>query len=304
MRSHRAAVGDGLACWREGPAQNPFIPSSCSRASRSKGKTVVKILALVKQVVDVSQVKFDAGKAPNLAQIPARMSDADKNALEAAVRLKEKAPGSEVIVLSLGGAKVGETVNEALAIGGDRAFIVAQPHEQLDALATAELLAAAVKKIGSVDLVLCGEASTDAYQAQIGPRVAELLQVPQITFAKTIEFQDKAVVATRELGEKVVKVKVALPALVAVVKDANQPRLPNLMAIMGAKKKPQTTWKPADLGFPEGTFSPDKIAVQQAEIRPQTMQRRQLVLRDKTLDEAAQLVVEELAKKGVLAGGH
>lgn len=265
---------------------------------------MVKILALVKQVVDVSQVKLEAGRAPNFAQIPAKMSDADKNALEAAVKLKEKAAGSEVIVLSLGGPKVGETVNEALAIGGDRAFIVAQPHDQLDALATSELLAAAVRKIGGFDLILAGEASTDAYQGQIGPRVAELLSIPQITFAKTIELQGTAVVATRELGDKVVKVKAALPALVAVVKDANQPRLPNLMAIMGAKKKPQTTWKAPDLGIDEASLGPDRIAVRQAEIRPQTMQRRQVQLKDKTLEEAAAAVVEELGRKGVLAGGH
>ena len=265
---------------------------------------MAKILVLIKQVVDVAQVRFDGGKAPNFAQIPAKMSDADKNALEAAVRLKEKAPGSEVLVLTLGGAKVSETVNEALAIGGDRAFIVAQPHDFLDALATSELLAAAARKIGGVDLVLCGEASTDAYQGQIGPRVAELLQIPQITFVKTLEIQDKAVVATRELGEKVVKVKAALPVLVALVKDANQPRLPNLMAIMGSKKKPQTTWKPVDLGFADGSLAPDKMAVAAVEIRPQTMARRMVVLKDKPLEEAAQVVVEELVKKGVLRGGH
>jgi electron transfer flavoprotein beta subunit len=265
---------------------------------------LVKILALVKQVVDVAQVKFDGGKAPNFAQMPAKMSDADKNALEAAVRLKEKAPGSEVIVVSVGGPKVGETVNEALAIGADKAFIVTQPHDQLDALATSELIAAAIRKIGGADIVLCGEASTDAYQGQIGPRVAELLQFPQITFAKTLELQGNSVVATRELGEKVVKVKAALPALVALVKDANQPRLPNLMAIMSAKKKPQTTWKASDLGFAEGSLAPDKEAVQLAEIRPQVMQRRTVILKDKTPEEAATVVADELVKKGVLPGGH
>lgn len=265
---------------------------------------MVKILVLVKQVVDVSQVKFEGGRAPNFGQIPLKMSDADKNALEAAVRLKEKAAGSEVIVLSLGGAKVGETVNEALAIGADRAFIVKQPHDTLDALATSDLLAAAAKKIGAVDLVLCGEASTDAYQSQIPPRLAELLQVPQITFVRTLELQERAVVGTRELGEKVVKMRAPLPALVALVKDANQPRLPNLMAIMGAKKKPQTSWSAADLGFPEGSLSPDKMAVQQTEIRPQLMQRRLQILKDKSVEEAAVAVADALARKGLLAGGH
>lgn len=265
---------------------------------------MVKILVLIKQVVDVSQVRFEAGKAPNLAAIAPKMSDADKNALEAAVKLKEKAAGSEVIVLALGGPKVGDTVNEALAIGGDKAFIVSQPHDQLDALATSELLAAAAKKIGVVDLVLCGEASTDSYQSQIGPRVAELLGMPQITFAKALEVSGNAVFATRELGEKVVKVKATFPALVAVVKDANQPRLPNIMAIMGAKKKPQTTWKAADLGVPDALWAADKVAAPQSEIRPQSMARQLVILKDKSVDEAAELVAQELVKKGVLAGGH
>jgi electron transfer flavoprotein beta subunit len=134
--------------------------------------------------------------------------------------------------------------------------------------------------------------------------LAELLQIPQLTFVRTLELQDKAVVATRELGEKVVKMKAQLPALVALVKDANQPRLPNLMAIMSAKKKPQTSWSPAELGFPDGSLAPDKMAVQQTEIRPQLMQRRLQVLKDKSVEEAAAMVVEELARKGVLAGGH
>jgi electron transfer flavoprotein beta subunit len=134
--------------------------------------------------------------------------------------------------------------------------------------------------------------------------VAELLGMPQITYAKTLEVAGGAVVATRELGEKVVKVKAAFPALVAVVKDANQPRLPNIMAIMGAKKKPQTTWKPADLGVPDALWAADKVAALQVEIRPQSMQRQMVVLKDKPVEEMAEAVAQELVKKGVLGGGH
>lgn len=265
---------------------------------------MAKIVVLVKQVPDVSQVKFDGGKAPNLGAIQAKMSDADKNALEAAVQLKAAASGSEVKVVTVGGGKVGETVNEALAIGGDKAFIVSQPHDKLDARATAQLLAAAITKSGGADIVLCGEASTDAYQAQIGPRVAELLKVPQITFAKTVAIDGGAVVATRDLGDKVQKVKADFPALVAIVKDANQPRLPNLMAIMSAKKKPQTTWRVGDLGLADADFAADKQAVQAVEMRPQTMSRKMEVLKDKPVEEAAARVVEELQKHSVLPGGN
>ncbi|HEX9710350.1 MAG TPA: electron transfer flavoprotein subunit beta/FixA family protein [Candidatus Thermoplasmatota archaeon] len=265
---------------------------------------MVKIMVLVKQVPDVSQVRFEGGKAPNLASIQAKMSDADKNALEAAVQLKAAHAGSEVSVVTVGGPKVGETVNEALAIGGDKAFIVQQPHDKLDARATSELLAAAIRKAGAHDLVLCGEASTDAYQAQIGPRVAELLKLPQITFAKTVAIDGSAVVATRELGDKEQKVRADFPALVALVKDANQPRLPNLMAIMGAKKKPQTTWKPSDLGINDADMAVEKLAVQAVEMRPQKMDRKMEVLKDKPVEEAAARVVEELQKRAVLVGGN
>jgi electron transfer flavoprotein beta subunit len=265
---------------------------------------MAKIVVLVKQVPDVSQVKFEGGRAPNLAAIQAKMSDADKNALEAAAVLKAAHAGSEVTVATVGGAKAGEMVNEALAIAGDKAVIVTQPNDGIDARATAQLLAAAIKKAGACDLVLCGEASTDAYQSQVGPRVAELLNVPQITFAKTVAIEGNAVVASRDLGDTEQKVKAEFPALVAVVKDANTPRLPNIMAIMNAKKKPRQTWKASDLGMSEADFAPDKLAVSAVEMRAQTMARKMEVIKDKPVEEAAARVVEELQKRAVLKGGR
>ncbi len=265
---------------------------------------MVKIVVLIKQVPDVSQVRFEGGKAPNLAQIQVKVSDADKNALEAGVQLKDANAGSEVTVVMVGGPKASESVNESLAFGADRAIIVQQPHDKLDARATSELIAAAIKKAGVPDLVLCGEASTDAYQAQTGPRVAELLKVPQITFARTVAIEGSGVVATRDLGDKEQKVKVDFPALVAVVKDANQPRLPKLMAIMGAKKKPQTTWKVLDLGLADAEFAAEAQAVQAVDMRAQPMERRLEILKDRPVEEAAARVVEELQKRAVLAGGN
>ncbi|MBI3360903.1 MAG: electron transfer flavoprotein subunit beta/FixA family protein [Chloroflexi bacterium] len=209
------------------------------------------IIVCVKQIVDLRQLRIKREtREPMLEGLPVVISDIDKNALEAAVRLKE-AGGGKVTVLSLSASsRLKETIKEALAMGADEAvLLVDAAFENTDPPFTARALAEAVRKIGKFDLLLLGEGSADNYTGQVGPRLAEMLGLPQATFAVGIEPTDGGLRVTRNLDEVVEVVDVPLPALVTVLTEVNQPRIPALTQILRAGKKPIAEWKAADLGL-------------------------------------------------------
>jgi len=151
---------------------------------------MVRIIVCVKQAIDVSQIKVDtATRRLITVDAPKKISDFDKNALEEAVRLKEKL-GGEVVTVTLGPEDAKTTVREALAMGADKAYVVSDPmFEGGDTMATSYVLAEAVKKIGQFDLVLCGEASVDSFSAQVGPRLADRLGLPVVMYVKKLTLE-------------------------------------------------------------------------------------------------------------------
>ncbi len=155
----------------------------------------------MKQVVDLQQIRIKRDtREPVLEGLPVLFGDMDKNALEEAVRIKEK-HGAKVTVLSVGSAKLKETVLEALAMGADEASIVIDAAcEGSDTAASAATIAAAINKIGSYDLILVGEGSADNYSGQIGSRLAEILNVPQITFVRELSIDGNIVTADPRYG--------------------------------------------------------------------------------------------------------
>lgn len=209
------------------------------------------IVVCVKQIVDLRQLRIKREtREPILEGLPLVISDIDKNALEAAVRLKE-AHGGKVIALSLSSSpKLKETIKEALAMGADEAVLLVDPaFDRTDPPFTARALAKAIRKIGKFDLLLLGEGSADNYTGQVGPRLAEMLNLPQATFAVGVETTDGGLRVTRNLDEVVEVVEVPLPALVTVLTEVNQPRIPALTQILRAGKKPIAEWRATDLGL-------------------------------------------------------
>ena len=159
---------------------------------------MVRILVCIKQAVDVSQLKVDtATRRLITVDAPKKISDFDKNALEEAVRIREKL-GGEIITLTVGPEDAKSTIREALAIGADKAYIVSDPSfEGSDTLATSLILAEAVKKLGAFDLILCGEASIDSFSAQVGPRLADRLNLPLVTYVRKLSLEGDVVMAER-----------------------------------------------------------------------------------------------------------
>lgn len=182
----------------------------------------------------------------------------DEFGVEAALKFVE-AQGGEVTVVSMGPEKALEAIRRALSMGAHKGILVSD--DQLagaDSLATARVLAAAVKHAG-FDLIVAGTESTDGYTGTVPGTIAELLDIPQATFAKHIEIGDGKLHVQRQTENGYDDVECPLPALVTVTAGVNEPRYPTFKGIMQAKSKPVETLKVADLGL-----SADDVAASQA----------------------------------------
>ena len=189
----------------------------------------------------------------------------DEFGVEAGLQLKE-AQGGEVTLFSMGPATAVEGVRRGLSMGADKGVLVTDDQLQgADALVTAKVLAAAIKKAGEFDLVIAGVESTDGYTGTMPSTLAELLGLPQVTFAKTLDVADSALKVNRQTADGYHVIECSLPALVTVTAGVNEPRYASFKGIMAAKKKPLEQWSVGDLGL-----SADDVAVKQkvAELVP------------------------------------
>ena len=208
---------------------------------------MTKIAVLVKMAPDVTQLKIDpATQSPRMEGLPWKVSDFDKNAIEAAVALKEKGQASKVIAYTYnGGATAMNLVKEPLAMGCDEAVVITGP--DADGIGIAKVLAAAIRKDGA-DLVFAGEVSIDRVAGEVGPRVAVLLDMPSLLNVQELAgVEGGKLKATRD-GEPPETVEVPLPCAATFNDASNRPRLPALMQILQAGKKPIRQVKTADLG--------------------------------------------------------
>ena len=261
---------------------------------------MVNILVLMKQVFQTADLKVDRSSKTIVTQgVPRVISEADKNALEEAVRIKEK-HGGKITAITLGPPEAKEALREALAMGADEACLLTDPlFEGSDAHATANVLAAAVTKILEYDLVICGAYSEDLFAFQVGPRLAEMCNLPQITYAAKLSLEADRVIVERDLENERQVVEAKLPCLVSVVREINEPRLPTLMAIMAASKKPTNIWNAADLalGPEELGFNGSLIEVLRSTV---TVGERKRILFQGDAKEIAPKVAKTLVQEGVL----
>lgn len=198
-----------------------------------------KIIVFVKQVPDTQNITGEAMKPDgtvNRAALPAIFNPEDLNALELALQLKDRF-GAKVVVGTMGPPNAAEVLREALYRGADEAVLLTdRAFAGADTLATSYALSCCAKKIGDFDLILCGRQAIDGDTAQVGPQLAEKLDLPQISYVQDVlELNKKSVKARREIdgGYEVLEVK--LPALMTVI-DANEPRPQNGRRLMKFKK--------------------------------------------------------------------
>ena len=254
------------------------------------------IVVCVKTNPDLQMVRIKNREAVTEA-VPYKIGDLEKNALEAAVALRESGAAAKVTALCLaeGNRKAAEDIKVALAMGADESVVIDDPAlAEPDQAAVAAALAAAVKKLPACDLLLFGEGSSDNYTGQVGARVAELLGVPQIGYARKVDAADGSVRCERSMDDMIETVEAPLPAAVTVVSEVNEPRIPGLMQIMKAKSKPQQVWSLADLGI-EAPAPAREIVSNLAE-----EQDRKHIVFEGTAAEQAEAFVDALIREGVL----
>lgn len=219
----------------------------------------MKIIALIKQVPDTTDVKIDPETNTLIREgVESIINPFDMYAIEEALRLKERIEGSEVVVVSMGPPQAEAALREAISMGCDSAILLSdRKFAGSDTWATSYALSQAIRKIGDFLIILCGKQASDGDTAQVGPGVSMHLDIPQVTYVKKIEKIDsKSATVERMTEEGYDIVETPLPVLFTVVKEINEPRLPSLKGKMKAKKAEIPVWSADDIACDE-----DKIGL-------------------------------------------
>lgn len=211
----------------------------------------MKIVVCIKQVPDTTEVKIDPETKTLVREgVESITNPFDEFAVEEGLLTKEKY-GGEVHVISMGPPQAKEVLKNAYAVGSDYVYLVSdRAFAGADTWATAYTLSAAIKKIGDYDLIICGKQAIDGDTAQVGPGIATQLNIPQLTYVdKVVEIDpdNKKIKVERLLEDGKEVVEASLPALITVVKDINEPRLPSLFGIKKAAKLDIPAWTAEDL---------------------------------------------------------
>lgn len=209
----------------------------------------MNIIVCIKQVPETTEVKIDPKTNTLIREgVASIVNPFDTYAIEEGIRIKEKL-GGKVTALSMGPPQSEQVLRDAIAVGADQGTLLSDPEfAGADTLATSYTLAQAIKKIGGFDLIICGKQAIDGDTAQVGPGIAVHLDIPQIVFVKKIlEITKEKIVAERMVEDGVEVVESTLPALITVVKDINEPRLPSLRGVMMSKKAQIPVWGLKDI---------------------------------------------------------
>lgn len=212
-----------------------YAPIRCScrglktRIITKKETMSLKIIVLAKQVPDTRNVGKDAMKADgtvNRAALPAIFNPEDLNALEQALQLKDRFPGTTIQLLTMGPGRAADIIREGLYRGADGGVLLTdRAFAGADTLATSYALACAIRKMGGADLIICGRQAIDGDTAQVGPQVAEKLGLNQVTYAEAIqEVKDGKVTVKRRLERGVEVVRANMPLVITVNGSADECR--------------------------------------------------------------------------------
>ncbi len=215
----------------------------------------MRIIVCVKQVPETGQATWDPVTNTMIREgVPAIINPFDLYAVEESLRIREKL-GGEVIALSMGPPQALDALREVVAMGIDDAVLLTdRAFAGADTLATSRTLAAGVVKLGGADLVICGKQATDGDTAQVGPELAHHLRLPFIAYTRKIEeVREVYLRAERMMEFGYETVECALPAVISVVKEINEPRLPSLKGKLRAKKAELRRWTLDDLGMDKAT---------------------------------------------------
>jgi len=227
----------------------------------------VKILVTVKQVPDPNSQQSLESDNTIVRDREVVLDPGDESGIESALQLKEKQGEGEVVLLSMGPERARDAIRKGLSMGADRAILVSdEALAGADALLTAKALAAAIKQ-EAPDLVICATESYDGSTGMVPPMLAELLGVPQLTFAKHLDVDGGKVTVHRQTEDGHQVVEAQAPVLVTVTAGIAEPRYASLKGIMAARSKEIKLVSAGDLGIQKGNPSEELKEVAQAEAR-------------------------------------
>jgi electron transfer flavoprotein beta subunit len=195
----------------------------------------MKIIVCIKQVPNTKEIRIDPETGTMIRKgVPSIINPDDKHALEAALALKDTNPAEvHVTVLSMGPMQAKDALMECLCMGADEAVLLSdRAFGGADTWATAHTLAAAIRKMGAFDLILCGQQAIDGDTAQVGPQLADRLNLPQVTYAQALSLEDNTLTVERQMEDGYQVIRTALPALVTATRKLNQPRYMNVRDIV------------------------------------------------------------------------
>ncbi len=206
------------------------------------------IIACFKWVVDEAYIRRGPSGELDFSSVDYKIGDYDRNAIEEAVRLKAIL-GGNAIAVTVGLPEATKGIKDALSRGTDQAYFIADASfGNLESSQTAALLAEVIRtRIQPYDLIICGEGSSDLYAQQVGPRLAEKLRIPCISFIQKISIEGGQLIAERRVEEGIEVIAAPLPALVTVLPDINIPRIPGVKDTLMAGKRPAVTVKKDEL---------------------------------------------------------
>jgi len=262
----------------------------------------VHIVVCVKQVPETQNVRIDPATNTLIRQgVASILNPFDHFALEAALSVKDmNKSGVKVTVLTMGPPQAKEVLVDALSRGADDAVLLSdRAFAGADTWATSYTLSAAIKKMGDVDLVICGKQAIDGDTAQVGPELATLLDIPYATYVSRIEFVEPRVLrVTRQTDEGTALWKIPLPALLTVLKDVGRLRVRSYRATLRARRYEIPVWSAADLGLSEDTVGLKGSFTQVIKVfSPQRVKERVMI--EGSVQEQAARLYELLKEQGV-----
>lgn len=262
----------------------------------------MKFIVCIKQVPDTTEVRVNPETNTLVREgVPSVVNPLDLYAVEEALLLKEQV-GGEIIAISMGPPQAEEALREVISMGVDSAILISdRKFAGADTWATSLTLATAIKKIGGFDLILTGKQAADGDTAQVGPGIAEFLDLPQATFVRKVDaldLQSGKITVESMWEEGSEKLELPLPCVVTTVKEINEPRLPSLRGKMAAKKAEIPVWKFEDLGLQENEIGLAGSPTQVVKVFPPPPRTKGELYADKEAPDAARIVADKLKEKG------
>ena len=261
----------------------------------------MNIIVLVKQVPDTAEVKINRETNTLIRDgVPSIINPYDRYAIEEALRLREK-HGGKVTAVTMGPPQAVEALKEAVSLGVDDVVLLSdRAFAGADTWATSYALSQGIRKVGEYDLVIAGKQAIDGDTAQVGPETADMLGIPFVAYIRNIEqIEGRKMIAERLMDEGYDVVETSLPALITVVKEINEPRVPSLKGKMKAKNLKVTAWTAKDIGADEEKIGLKGSPTQVVRIFPPAPRGQREILSGSIEDQVA-TVAKKLKEQSLI----